>query len=451
MKHVETLRLIATMRNKRDNLAETQAVWPETLTGKCRCFKALKSLVQDSCQKQLGFAMAPAMKRPAKRKRTDTLKDDSLAFLKRTEGRWVLSLNEEFGKTAKGQREGSYSFDPSSGCLSSGKHVLGRLVVRPLGELPPCSTDEMQNKENAGAFFVLPSQMNAAEYPDCVDKAIVTEVNDYRYDRTAGPRGQLAGHLGCAQFLLDNAKSTIRRSGLDALSRLLPALRDQGVTSQEAKDFLANLEVKNGYLMVPELEAEDATSAMDEVVGAVEAQLKKLRTIAMLDIPATGLSPSLESWSRCRHTVNLVYASAVPVNAYSNKTESLENVKLQRSVAALLLRGAYFGALKLALETALSKPRSKLRQKVFLLPLGGGVFNNPFKDIVKAILEAYHMVKCLPMLPNGAKLDDLLDVRVLTWKGKPEEAERCTRRMSSVWMRSWKRNNPPSVTTVLVN
>ena len=26
------------------------------------------------------------------------------------EGRWVLSLNEEFGKTAKGQREGSYSF-----------------------------------------------------------------------------------------------------------------------------------------------------------------------------------------------------------------------------------------------------------------------------------------------------------------------------------------------------
>lgn len=388
--------------------------------------------------------MAPAMKRPAKRRRTDTLKDDSLAFLKRTEGRWVLSLNEEFGKTAKGQREGSYSFDPSSGCLSSGKQVLGRLVVRPLGELPPCSTDitdllkhglsvatseimeEMQNKENAGAFFVLPSQMNAAEYPDCVDKAIVTEVNDYRYDRTAGPRGQLAGHLGCAQFLLDNAKSTIRRSGLDALSRMLPALRDQGVTSQEAKDFLANLEVKNGYLMVPELEAEDATSALDEVVGAVEAQLKKLRTIAMLDIPATGLSPSLESWSRCRHTVNLVYASAVPVNAYSNKTESLENVKLQRSVAALLLRGAYFGALKMALETALSKPRSKLRQKVFLLPLGGGVFNNPFKDIVKAILEAYHMVKCLPIL-NGVKLDDLLDVRVLTWKGKPEEAERCTR------------------------
>ena len=55
-----------------------QAVWPETLTGKCRCFKALKSLVQDSCQKQLGFAMAPAMKRPAKRKRIPEEFDMSL-------------------------------------------------------------------------------------------------------------------------------------------------------------------------------------------------------------------------------------------------------------------------------------------------------------------------------------------------------------------------------------
>ena len=83
------------------------------------------------------------------------------------EGRWVLSLNEEFGKTAKGQREGSYSFwgstmvklsswpwatqvscyplaqgfDPSSGCLSSGKHVLGRLVV-PLGQQNWCNHRE---------------------------------------------------------------------------------------------------------------------------------------------------------------------------------------------------------------------------------------------------------------------------------------------------------------------
>ena len=30
------------------------------------------------------------------------------------------------------------------------------------------------------------------------------------------------------------------------------------------------------------------------------------------------------------------------------------------------------------------------------------------QDIVKAILEAYHMVKCLPILPNGVELDDLL-------------------------------------------
>lgn len=36
------------------------------------------------------------------------------------------------------------------------------------------------------------------------------------------------------------------------------------------------------------LSLKNAAKALDEVVGAVEAQLKKLRTIAMLDIPATG-------------------------------------------------------------------------------------------------------------------------------------------------------------------
>lgn len=312
--------------------------------------------------------MAPSMKRPAK-KRTETLKSDQLTFLKRKEGRWSLSLDGDFGR-GSGVRQGDYRFDPSSGRLSSSSgRVLGQLLVRPLGQLPDCTAaflshvlsvtsseimEEIQNKENAGAFFVLPSQLNAAEYPDCADKAIVTDVDDYRYDRTAGPRGQLAAHLACAQFLLDNAKSSIRPTGLDALSRLLPALR-KGEGSSEAKDFLNNLEVKNGYLMVPELEDDDAKMALPDVTSRLKAQLSKLRTVAMCEVPATGLAPSLKEWSKCRHHVNLIYASAVPVNAYSNTTESLENVRLQRAVASLLLRGAYFGALKLALETAKSR------------------------------------------------------------------------------------------------
>ena len=50
--------------------------------------------------------------------------------------------------------------------------ALARPGPGPQGPWGPVSrvevTDqEMQKKENAGAFFVLPSQMNAAEYPDC--------------------------------------------------------------------------------------------------------------------------------------------------------------------------------------------------------------------------------------------------------------------------------------------
>lgn len=50
-------------------------------------------------------------------------------------------------------------------CLLAGIHMQRAVLL-------PCSFQweqwkEIQNKENAGAFFVLPSQMNAAEYPDC--------------------------------------------------------------------------------------------------------------------------------------------------------------------------------------------------------------------------------------------------------------------------------------------
>ena len=54
-------------------------------------------------------------------------------------------------------------------------------------------------------IFLLPSQLNAAEYPHHTKKYIVTEVQDYVYDPTGGPRGQLAGDPAVAQFIIDNA------------------------------------------------------------------------------------------------------------------------------------------------------------------------------------------------------------------------------------------------------
>eukprot|EP00913_Durusdinium_trenchii_P030659 g28714.t1 len=377
--------------------------------------------------------MAPKLKRPSSARsaggpRTVKSEGGRFGFIKHREGQWQMPLE---GLRA---RSGGYCFDVDTGALTSEKgRPLGRLRVEALQKLPKttesessaassfqiCSSEimeERRQKENAGAFFVLPSQMNAAEYPDCSDKAIVTMVDDYRFDRTAGPRGQLAAHVANAQFLLDNAKSSKEPNGLDALTRMLPALRKLG-------EILANMEVKNGYLAVfpASLDSAELDQVVTETSTAVSAELSKLRTLAMEDVPAAGLLPSLEGWSTARHRVNLVYASAVPVNAYMNRTESFENALVQRAVASQLLKGAYFGALKLALEA----PRSKKKRKVFMLPLGGGVFNNPFKDcsrdIAKAMVDAVTMAR---QLCPDTKLEDLLDLYVLTWKGKPSEAER---------------------------
>ena len=111
----------------------------------------------------------------------------------RREGSWYLNGSS-----------GKYSFDPSSGWLSGGgeKHEkLGRFICkqiqdRPL-ELPVTSYSklasnfqivsseimlEIQKPENAGALFVLPSQLNGAEYPSHTH--VVKYVEEYKSDNT---------------------------------------------------------------------------------------------------------------------------------------------------------------------------------------------------------------------------------------------------------------------------
>ncbi|OLP86584.1 hypothetical protein AK812_SmicGene32290 [Symbiodinium microadriaticum] len=103
---------------------------------------------------------------------------------------------------------------------------------------------------------------------------------------------------------------------------------------------------------------------------------------------------------------------------------------LQRVVSSLLLRGAYYGAMKLALQKATKewKTRKSSRTRkavIYLLPLGGGVFNNPFRDIVTAMVEAVHLVSvlCKKAGSDGPSLKDLLTIRILAWEGRPEEAD----------------------------
>ncbi len=98
----------------------------------------------------------------------------------------------------------------------------------------------------------------------------------------------------------------------------------------------------------------------------------------MDDVPANGLMPDKKTFSSESHKVGLVYASAVPVDSYMNQGGKAD---FQARVGELILVGQYYGALKYAAE---SQKVSGLtgKRKVFLMPLGCGVLNNPWDIIV---------------------------------------------------------------------
>jgi hypothetical protein len=68
-----------------------------------------------------------------------------------------------------------------------------------------------QKIENEIRIFILPSQLNGAEYPS--NNYVVENISEYLYDNTGGPRGQLAVNPGAGQFILNNAESQKKNQG----------------------------------------------------------------------------------------------------------------------------------------------------------------------------------------------------------------------------------------------
>lgn len=194
---------------------------------------------------------------------------------------------------------------------------------------------EIQSSSNAGALFVLPSQLNAVEYPN--EDRIVALVEEYKQDPTAGPRAQLAAHPAAAQFLLDNAATTKRH----------------GICSAGEIDNIQGLRVVNGYLKIEDLQKSQQLRCLEDL----EARLNTLSVLAMEDLLATGATPDLKGTATSTHRVGFVYASAVPVDAYLNAGGDVE---YQTKVARLMLIGQYYGALKYAAEQ--QKTRSAHRR-----------------------------------------------------------------------------------------
>eukprot|EP00913_Durusdinium_trenchii_P018921 g17779.t1 len=323
-------------------------------------------------------------------------------IIAKKEGYWSLS-----------GASGRYRFDPVSGWLTSfdsgekfGCFICKKIQPHPLQfassfskvtSLKILSSEimtEIQRKENAGALFVLPSQLNGAEYPSHTH--VVKEVEEYKRDNTGGPRGQLAAHPAAAQFILDNAAKDGCTGGINSIDEILFQVGP-------------NFELVNGYLKIRDLPDSNAEA---ETLGVLESHLNTLRPLIMEDLPAKGLMPDKKAFADCTHKVGLVYASAVPVDSYMNQGGKTD---FQAKVAELILVGQYYGALRYAAESEKEKGPGRPRRKVFLMPLGGGVFNNPWDIIGKSMAKAVQM------------LDDdllaLLDVSALVWNRNPSEEQ----------------------------
>jgi len=315
---------------------------------------------------------------------------------------------------------GSYEFQPDARgqggtLLDESQNPVGRFSCEPIGGPPfedgfldgpadaplpvigvECGEimEAIQDERNAGAFFVLPSQLNGAEYPS--QRSVVDRIQAYSFDNTGGPRGQLAVHPAAGQFVLDNAATLRRPGGINAVDGILTETHPYG------------FELFNGYLTMP-MPSDEGEAA--KMLSAFRSHLHTLRPLIMANVPARGLLPSKRGLSQAGHSVGLVYASAVPVNAYQNQASpNTPAWDLHHKVAEAILVAQYYGAL-----SQIARHGKARRTKVYLMPLGGGVFRNPIESIVRAMSLAVERL--------SKKERASLDVLVLAWNGNPSEGQ----------------------------
>lgn len=276
--------------------------------------------------------------------------------------------------------------------------------------------EEVQDPANAGAYFVLPSQFNGAEYMS--ESRIARFMEEYKLDNTGGPRGQLAVHPAAGQFMLDNAFNDRRPKGINAVDAFLAGAKELMAT-EASRGY--DVYLRNGYLALPDC----APAIQADVLKGLRAALHKVRCLGMMDVPARGLAPSFKAGSSATHRVGLFYASAVPVQAYLNAGKV--DATFQQEVGRLAIVAQYFGALRLAAlrgaaaGSGSAAAAAPARARVFLMPLGGGVFNNRVEAIAGAISTAVELLQL-----EGIDVCSRLDIRVLSFKGKPSEADKMT-------------------------
>ena len=255
---------------------------------------------------------------------------------------------------------------------------------------------QIQDPQNGDAIFVLPSQLNGAEYPSPTN--VITVLNKYKSDPTAGPLGQLSFDPVVAQFVMDHAARTDFTSQflvINAIDKVIEELKIRGITS---------LTLENGYLLVPEklddgeeLVLTNGVKPSQTAIIIFDSLSRRLKVLQTDDVPTSGLKPPgeyTEFNSGSRTTATPIYASAVPL-CYQFTTNA-EKSMLQYCVAGFDLVAQYFGAMVSAYnKSKKSGDASGKRVKLFLTPLGGGAFNNPREMIACSALLAYYQAQQL--------------------------------------------------------
>ena len=338
----------------------------------------------------------------------------------------LKNVQERFGPDAVMKSSQLQKFQESSKLRQFGKDMQCKIVL-----VAGNVGTEIQDPVNDGAIFVLPSQFNGAEYPS---PSAITDLNKYKIDPTGGPLGQLSCHPAVATFILNYAA----RSGFNSDFLVINALEPNASAGAGVKNTIdiqngvsAGLTLNNGYLEVKGSNGKGDFNSSDfdfyrtggislMACSAFNSFCRNLKVLQTDDVPTNGLTPANEYTSfnsSAISKVSLVYASAVPLQYGVNINP--EKSKLQYCVAGFDLVAQYFGAMVSAYNKSKKSGHAEDKKvKLFLTPVGGGVFSNPREMIACSALLAYYQAQQL-----FTDFDASVEVIFLVWDGSEAECK----------------------------
>lgn len=269
---------------------------------------------------------------------------------------------------------------------------------------------ELMKAENADAYFLLPSQFNGAEYTGHSPNSIVKNVAEYTSDSTGGPTGQLTCNMGVAQFIVDNAATTNYPTGINTLKDYLINIRTS----------ITNFNLQNGYLFWDQIQ-----NPNDPNINTLQQNLldnfNKIYIFGTKNITVDGYKvsetiTSNPSINKPIHTVNLFYGSGCPLNE-GDRYKQYPDTPIDFYIANLLMLSQYVGVINQAYKAALENTKQNF--KVFLMPLGGGVWGNPWHFIFCNMVIAAYFVHNI-IFKNAI---NNVEIKILAWSGGHEPTQ----------------------------